>query len=330
MRQRRLVLPLLAAAFAAGSTFALEVEDSSTSNVQQGLHDDLVTIGDQRYVVTDYSLLPEGGFEAYDQVPPKFAGPFSRLSAGTEIPRTEIIKIIDAHYKETAINYDSIKIRKVDVTWPKYIAGCSVPSIFALCAAHTYMAGTLVTFESNGQNRSGGMTGFQPVIWMVRSALAASSLTDGAGDSRSGKVATASDSQLRAHLGAEINADLAVDPETALRAARAVLEQRGYSVTEDLASGGLVTAARQLKLTPGQADCGKIMGIGFIRDKRTETTVLLSVAASDARLHVRMAVDGVQHVKAFGGGTNDNILTCKSLGALEGLLAAEIVAHAKM
>ncbi len=303
---------------------AIEIDDSPSSKVQQGIHEDLVTVDDQRFLVADYSQLPEGGFEVFEQVPKKYAGPFSRISPGAEIPRAEIIKIIDAHFKETAFNYDSIKVRKIEASWPRYVAGCSVPTLILLCASRTYLAGTVVTFESNGQNRLGGMAGFQPVTWLVRNAVGDSSLTDGGGDSRSGLVAPATDSQLHAHLSPEVVTGIAADPAAILRTARALLEQRGFNVTEDTASGGLVTAARQFKLTADQADCGKIMGIGFIRDKRTETTVLLTVSAADAQMHVQMAIDGVQHVKALGGGSSDNVLNCRSLGTYEKALEIDV------
>ena len=209
------------------------------------------------------------------------------------------------------------------ITWPRYVAGCSVPGILSLCASRTYVAGTLVVFESNGQNRLGGMTGFSPVFWLVRKDLDDGSLSDGAAGGQLTRIAAATDDQLKRRLGLEETAEYSGDPAAILHTARSILEGHGYTVADDPGTGGLITAARALKLSADQADCGKIMGIGYIHDKRTETTVLLTVTAQDSRIRVRMAVDGVQHVKVFGQ-VDDNMLTCNSRGVLEKSLADEI------
>lgn len=313
---RRLMCLMAAAALSIACAQAIEIDDSPDTKVEAGTHETRVIVSGQEFLVTDYSQMPEGGFETYDQVPAKFAGAFARISTGDEIPRAEVINIIDAYFHETAFNYESMKVRKIDISWPKYIAGCSVPTILSLCAARTYLAGSFVTFESNGANRLGGMTGFRPNAWLVRRASAGGSLTDGAGDDRSAKVSAATGEQLRRRLGPEVAIDYAGRLEAGLAASRKVFELHGYTVSDD-ATAGLVTAARQIKLSAAQADCGSIMGIGFIRDKRAETTVLLVATVDESRICVRLAIDGVVH---------DNILTCSSMGTLEKSLAAEIVA----
>lgn len=100
----RLQMPLLLTLLSASPVLAIEIEYSGDTKVLSGQHEDVVVVGSERYIVTDYSQLPEGGIESFDQVPPKYAGAFSRINAGLEISRDVVIKIIDAFYKEHAFN----------------------------------------------------------------------------------------------------------------------------------------------------------------------------------------------------------------------------------
>src|ERR1019366_8148112 len=58
-------------------------------------------------------------------------------------------------------------------------------------------------------------------------------------------------------------------PAEALQIVRRTLESEGYSIQKvDDASATLVTSPKELRLTTKMADCGRMLGIPYLMDKR--------------------------------------------------------------
>lgn len=108
-----------------------------------------------------------------------------------------------------------------------------------------------------------------------------------------------------------------------LTAAKAVLASEGFKIVEDDNAGGeLVTAPLGVHLTADQADCGKMFGISYLRDKRASTDVQYFVTVRDRAITVRTAIDGLYRA---GYGNADKPLTCTSRGVIEAAFLAKVV-----
>lgn len=91
-----------------------------------------------------------------------------KLPRGELANREEVLTVINAYYEKNAFDNASVVIRGLKVgTETSWAIWCANPWIFG-CLEHRGSGGTWVEFEANGRNRSGGMTGFQRTIWMVR------------------------------------------------------------------------------------------------------------------------------------------------------------------
>ena len=84
----------------------------------------------------------------------------------------------------------------------------------------------------------------------------------------------------------------------------------------------------QVKLTPNEADCGKMFGIPYLKDKRTKTAasyqvVIKSIDSVKSDILIKVTIDGYMDVNEgapfFVEKTRDKnkALTCKSKGVLE-------------
>lgn len=83
-----------------------------------------------------------------------------------------------------------------------------------------------------------------------------------------------------------------------------------------------------VELTPDQADCGKMFGIPYLKDKRTKTAatyqvVIKPIDATTSDVSVKVAIDGYMDVMEGGPffvektRDKDKVLTCSSKGWLE-------------
>lgn len=91
-----------------------------------------------------------------------------KLPRGELVTRDEALAVINAYYEKNAFDNASIVIRGLKVgTATSWAIWCANPWLFG-CLEQRGSGGTWVEFEANGRNRSGGMTGFQRTIWMVR------------------------------------------------------------------------------------------------------------------------------------------------------------------
>jgi hypothetical protein len=84
----------------------------------------------------------------------------------------------------------------------------------------------------------------------------------------------------------------------------------------------------QVRLTPDQADCGRMFGIAYLKDKRTKTAatyqiVVKPIDATSSDVSVKVTLDGYMDVNEgapfFVDKTRDTnkVLTCSSKGYLE-------------
>lgn len=106
--------------------------------------------------------------EQFDELPKKYRSKSTlALTLGESMTTEDAQAVLDAWYRDTAIDYESLRVRGLAVGERRYVAYCTEVSLFG-CLAGSVLAGTVVTFEANGANRSGGMTGFQPRTVVIR------------------------------------------------------------------------------------------------------------------------------------------------------------------
>jgi hypothetical protein len=110
-------------------------------------------------------------FKAFIQVPPEFQKEkykkgLASLSLGNQMTREEVVAVLDAYLREVALDFDSVKLRKLQVGDRQYIAWCD--NYLFTCLNWQFRAGTPVNFEMNAKNRNGGMTGFDQNIVLIR------------------------------------------------------------------------------------------------------------------------------------------------------------------
>ncbi len=147
------------------SSHAFEVEQPAAP---AAIHDEVMVfkIGGATYTVTTLPIVAKK-YEAFDTPPPAYAEVTSGLTLGSRITEEEAIKVIEAFYRENAIDFSTIRIRKFQLGALQYVAWCTDVFMFA-CTERQFRTGNLVEFEVNGGNRSGGMTGFERRIMMIR------------------------------------------------------------------------------------------------------------------------------------------------------------------
>ena len=111
-----------------------------------------------------------------------------------------------------------------------------------------------------------------------------------------------------------------------IKASKSALISDGYQISSyDDKTGFVSTAPRDLRLSPTQADCGKTMGLDYLKDKRTTTRVSFGVIYANNRITVKANVEG----EYKPGDVLQNItLTCVSRGALENEMLDKIIAMA--
>ncbi|HVC37762.1 MAG TPA: hypothetical protein VNF46_05100 [Gammaproteobacteria bacterium] len=121
-----------------------------------------------------------------------------------------------------------------------------------------------------------------------------------------------------------ISADVSISKANLLRATEQVLATDGYQITNSDDSAGVIsTAQTNLHITPEQADCGTTMGLNYLKDNRTDTSVAFSVIVSEGKITVKATIEGDYKPQ-------DTPLTCVSKGVLERKMLAQIIAKASV
>lgn len=110
-------------------------------------------------------------------------------------------------------------------------------------------------------------------------------------------------------------------------AAKQALIADGFQITSaDAAAGTISTAPRALRLTPADANCGTTMGIDYLKDNRTSTTVAYGVIVRPGNVRVIATMSGTY---LPGNDVQSITLTCVSRGVLEHQLLDRIAAAAR-
>lgn len=153
-----------ALAIAAAPSVAFEVEQSVALT---GTHKNvsIFTINNTTFTVTQIPSVADS-LETFETPPENYLEGTKGLTLGNPITQDEAIKVIEEYYRQNAINFASIRVRKVNVSNPQYAAWCSA-RLF-VCTDREFRSGNLVEFEINGGNQLGGMTGYQRQIFMIR------------------------------------------------------------------------------------------------------------------------------------------------------------------
>jgi hypothetical protein len=101
-----------------------------------------------------------------------------------------------------------------------------------------------------------------------------------------------------------------------------VLVTEGYQITSsDDASGIVSTAAKNIHLTPEQANCGRTLGIDYLLDNRTSSTVSMGAVVVDNSVTLKATMSATY---LPGHVTQGITLTCVSTGKLEQQLLTAI------
>lgn len=110
-------------------------------------------------------------------------------------------------------------------------------------------------------------------------------------------------------------------------ASQRALAINGEQIMSANADAGVIsTAARDFRLTPLLADCGKTMGLDYLKDNRTSTKVAYNILIADNSLEVRTTLQGDYKV---GDAVQNITLTCVSRGVLEQEMVKKIKAEIK-
>lgn len=151
----------------AGSVNAFQIEsgdsDKSFATTTDGVA--VMKIDGATYTIADLPISASG--LEMSESPRSQPELVAKLNFGDPITPEEITKALDWYFKNTAINYDSIKLRNLKIDKPMYVIWCP-DYVFTCLSGWTARAGTVITYEANGQNRSGGSSGFTSRIQAIR------------------------------------------------------------------------------------------------------------------------------------------------------------------
>ena len=236
---------------------------------------------------------------------PKYRDVIAKMSLGDELTHDDAVAVLDAYLREVAFDYDSVKLRKLQVGARQYVAWCS--NYAFTCLDWQIRAGTWIEYEMNGKNRSGGMSGFERKVVVVRKVKA---------------VEVSSGAPPPIKPGMVVVSDITKAPHDALQVARRVLESDGYTFPSANDSDLTITSApNHGLLTTKNADCGRSFGIPYLMDKRAATDLSITVSVSPGKLELGSIVAGIYRVDP------PEALKCVSKGVLENDLLQQIKAQ---
>lgn len=123
----------------------------------------------------------------------------------------------------------------------------------------------------------------------------------------------------------QITSAVSTSKSDILRAAKRVLVSEGFQITNSDESAGIISSApRNLRVSPAQANCGTTMGLDYLKDNRTSTSVAFGIIAEDGKVTVKANIEGEYKPGAVD---QDITLTCVSRGVLERDLLAKITGN---
>ena len=116
-------------------------------------------------------------------------------------------------------------------------------------------------------------------------------------------------------------------PSALLKATKQVLVLEGFQITNSDESAGVIsTAPKDMRLTPELADCGKTLGLDYLKDNRTSSKVAYGALISENKVTLKVTMSAT-YLPA-----NDDqsiTLTCVSRGVLESQLLNKIAIAVK-
>jgi hypothetical protein len=307
------------------TALSMVIEKSDNTSITTNGETETITISGQKYLLWP---VPKAGIETFVSIPPQYSGPMQKLAPGEPMSEEELGKVLEIHYKNSAFDFDTFRVRNLVASGPRYIAFCVVSGPFAPCT-HKFRAGTWIDLETNGKNRLGGMTGFEPASLLITKESPGRDTQAVVSEQIDGRAEAATTEELRNQLNAGVTIESDKPLTEVMTAARSVLEAAGYAISSTSTDPTILyTDVRNLKLDSKTADCGKMLGMGYVGDKRTETNILIVVSYRDGHVTVQSGVGGIMRVTIpFGATRNaDKILSCQSSGVIDKDIAEKIAA----
>ncbi|HFE7143798.1 MULTISPECIES: hypothetical protein [Klebsiella/Raoultella group] len=123
-----------------------------------------------------------------------------------------------------------------------------------------------------------------------------------------------------------VSGKTSLSKDVVIKASKTVLISEGYQISSyDDKTGFVSTAPHDMRLSPSQADCGKTMGLDYLKDNRTTTKVAYGVIYEEGLITVKANVEGEYKP---GSVVQDMTLSCVSRGTLENDLLSKILSTA--
>lgn len=100
----------------------------------------------------------------------------------------------------------------------------------------------------------------------------------------------------------------------------------GYKLNlADKQEGLLATNYKVLDVKPEHADCGKTMGLDYLKDNRTKTEIAFTIELQNKTIEVKSDIRAEYRPSGIGGTAQGINLTCISKGVLERKLLNKII-----
>lgn len=100
----------------------------------------------------------------------------------------------------------------------------------------------------------------------------------------------------------------------------------GYKLTySDKLEGLISTDYKVIDVKPKHADCGKTLGLDYLKDNRTKTELAFTVILQNKTIEVKSDIKAEYRPSGIGGTAQGINLTCISKGVLEKDLLNKIV-----
>ena len=116
--------------------------------------------------------------------------------------------------------------------------------------------------------------------------------------------------------------------EALMEVAQQALTTSGYQITSvDKSAGTISTAPLNFHLSPADANCGTTMGLDYLKDNRTSTTVRMGVVIQGGNVKVIGTMSGTY---LPSDDVQSITLTCVSRGVLENQLLDRIQSDIKL
>jgi len=104
-----------------------------------------------------------------------------------------------------------------------------------------------------------------------------------------------------------------------------VLIMEGYQIqNSDYKSGTISSSPKRMKLDETQCDCGTTMGLPYIKDNRTFTTVSFGIIVNENKISIKATIEG-EYLK--GDAVQGVNMVCVSTGKIENDLLQKVKAQ---